>query len=76
MHRTLSLCAIAVGLFSAVVTGHQPAAHAVLSDALRAHQKDERFDLVTSVRGLPLGVRDDVRNSVLSGVVKGTPKVW
>jgi hypothetical protein len=29
-----------------------------LSEALRAHVKDERFGIVTSIRGLPLGVRD------------------
>jgi predicted amidohydrolase YtcJ len=29
-----------------------------LSEALRAHVKDDRFQIVTSIRGLPLGVRD------------------
>ena len=29
-----------------------------LPPALRAHVKDERFQIVTSIRGLPLGVRD------------------
>jgi hypothetical protein len=39
----------------------QAAAPAVLSGALRAHVKDERFQIVTSVRGLPLGVRDELQ---------------
>jgi hypothetical protein len=29
-----------------------------LPDALRAHLRAERFELVTSIRGLPLGIRD------------------
>ena len=33
----------------------------VLSGALRAHVKDERFQIVTSIRGLPLGVRDGLQ---------------
>ena len=32
-----------------------------LSGALRAHVKDERFEMVTSIRGLPLGVRDGLQ---------------
>ena len=39
-----------------MVTGSQAPA-AALSDALRAHVKTERFQIVTSIRGLPLGVR-------------------
>jgi hypothetical protein len=36
----------------------QTADAVVLSQALRGHLKDERFQIVTSIRGLPLGVRD------------------
>jgi hypothetical protein len=32
-----------------------------LSAALRAHVKDARFGIVTSIRGLPLGVRDGLQ---------------
>ena len=39
----------------------QAAAPGVLSGALRVHMKDERFQIVTSVRGLPLGVRDELQ---------------
>ena len=39
----------------------QAAAPGVLSEALRVHLKDERFQIVTSVRGLPLGVRDELQ---------------
>jgi hypothetical protein len=31
-----------------------------LPDTLRAHLKDERFQIVASIRGLPLGVRNDL----------------
>jgi hypothetical protein len=58
MRRTRLLCAIGVSLWSAVVIGNQSAPSAVLSGALRSHVSDERFGLVTSIRGLPLGVRD------------------
>ena len=34
---------------------------AVLSEALRAHVKNDRFGIVTSIRGLPLGVREELQ---------------
>jgi hypothetical protein len=54
-------CAIGVSLWSAVVSANQAAPTAALSEALRAHVKDERFQVVTSIRGLPLGVRDGLQ---------------
>ena len=57
MHRTRLLCAIGVSLWSAVIAGSQAVAPVALSGALRDHVKDERFQIVTSIRGLPLGVR-------------------
>jgi len=57
MRRTRLLCAIGVSLWSAVVAGGQAAAPVVLSRELRTHVKNERFRIVTSIRGLPLGVR-------------------
>jgi CubicO group peptidase (beta-lactamase class C family) len=41
--------------------GSQAAATGALTDALRGHVKNDRFELVTSVRGLPLGVRDELQ---------------
>jgi hypothetical protein len=58
--QRLLLCAIGVSLCSAVA-GSQTAAPIVLSGTLRAHVKDERFQIVTSIRGLPLGVRDELQ---------------
>jgi hypothetical protein len=46
--------------WSAVSAGSQAAAP-VLSPELRAHVKDERFGIVTSIRGLPLGVRNGLQ---------------
>ena len=60
MYRTRLLCAIGVSLLSAVVSGSQSAPVA-LSEALRAHLKNERFDIVTSIRGLPLDVRNQLQ---------------
>jgi hypothetical protein len=56
-----TLCAIGVSFWSVVCAGSQAAAPAILPEALRAHVKDERFGIVTSVRGLPLGVRDELQ---------------
>jgi hypothetical protein len=58
MPHTRLLCAIGVSLCSAVVAGSQGVAPAPLSEALRDHMKNGRFQIVTSIRGLPLGVRD------------------
>jgi hypothetical protein len=38
-----------------------------LPAALRAHVKGDRFDVVTSIRGLPLGVRDQLQTLFVSG---------
>jgi hypothetical protein len=60
MHRTRLFCAIGVILWSAVVSASQ-APTVALSEALRAHVKNERLEIVTSIRGLPLGVRDGLQ---------------
>lgn len=61
MRRPRLLCVIGVCLWSAAVAGHQAAAPVVLSGPLRAHLRDERFGIVTSIRGLPLGVRNELQ---------------
>ena len=58
---TRFLCAIGVSLWSAAVVGNQAAAPVVLSGPLRAHLSEERFGIVTSIRGLPLGVRNELQ---------------
>jgi hypothetical protein len=55
------LCAIGVTVCSAVIAASQAAAPVVMPGALQAHVKDERFEIVTSIRGLPLGVRDGLQ---------------
>lgn len=40
----------------------QPAPTGGLSDALRAHLRAEPFELVSSIRGLPLGVRNELQS--------------
>jgi hypothetical protein len=57
MRRTRLLSIAAVALWLAAAAGSQAPSDA-LPAALRAHVQDERFGLVTSIRGLPLGVRD------------------
>ena len=51
-------CALGLSLWSAAAAGNQAAPPATLPEALRAHVKNERFEIVTSIRGLPLGVRN------------------
>ena len=61
VHRTLLLCAIGVGFCPAVAAGYQAASPVgvALSGELRDHVRDERFQIVTSIKGLPLGVRTE-----------------
>ncbi len=46
-----------------MAVGGQATDVAALSGALRAHVQDERFQTVSSVRGLPLGVREALQAS-------------
>jgi hypothetical protein len=55
--RTPVICAVALGLWSTVATG-QTTVPDTLSPALRGHVQREQFGIVTSIRGLPLGVRE------------------
>jgi hypothetical protein len=61
MRRTQLLCAIGVSLWSVLVAANQAAPHVAMPGALRAHLNNERFEIVTSIRGLPLGVRDGLQ---------------
>jgi hypothetical protein len=59
MKRTQTCGAIvALSLCCLVSAGGQKPSAAALPEALRAHLKNERLDVVTSLRGLPLGVRE------------------
>ncbi len=62
MRRTRLFCTIGVSVWLAVATGSQVAPPTALSPALRAQLKDGRFGIVTSIRGLPLGVRDGLQS--------------
>jgi hypothetical protein len=59
MRLTPLLFALAMGL--QVTAGRQAPDASVLSGPVRAHVSDDRFEVVTSVRGLPLGVRDGLQ---------------
>lgn len=59
--RTRLLYGLCVSLSSAALAASQAAPATTLSQALRAQVKDGRFQMVTSVRGLPLGVRDELQ---------------
>ena len=62
MRRTQLLCAIGVSIWAGVVNCSQAAPTAALSETLRAHLKNDQFQIVTSIRGLPLGVRDALQS--------------
>ncbi|HET9267997.1 MAG TPA: hypothetical protein VFO31_07520 [Vicinamibacterales bacterium] len=55
---TRLLCAIGVSLWAVSVAAGQAAPPATLSNEARAQLQNNRFDVVTSLRGFPLGVRD------------------
>jgi hypothetical protein len=55
------LSAIGVSIWSVMAAGSQATVASALSGALRAHVQGERFEIVTSIRGLPLGVRDGLQ---------------
>ena len=55
---TRLLCAIGVGLWSVTVAAGQAPPSATLSSDARTELQNRRFDVVTSLRGFPLGVRD------------------
>ena len=49
--------------------GGQATVPGTLSSDLRAHLGDRRFDVVTSIRGLPLGVREALQTLFGSGTL-------
>ena len=59
MRITSLFCAIGVCFWSEATGSQAPTA--ALPEALRAHLRNERLDMVTSVRGLPLGVRNGLQ---------------
>ena len=61
MRQIHLLSAIGVSLWVAVAAGSQAPNAGALSGALRAHVQNERFQVVTSIRGLPIGVRDGLQ---------------
>ena len=61
MTRTRVLFAAVVLCGSGAVVARQALAPFALPEALRAHVKDEQFGIVTSLRGLPLGVREELQ---------------
>jgi hypothetical protein len=69
MQRTRFFSAIGVAFWSAVVAGSQAAPPVALSGELRAHVREEWFGIVTSIRGLPLGVRAGLQTLFGSGAL-------
>ena len=61
MQRTRFFGVVGACLWSAALAGSQAAAPISLPEPLRAHVKNEQFQIVTAIRGLPLGVRDGLQ---------------
>lgn len=55
MRRPSLFCAIGVSLWSVVTCSQAP--DGALPEPLRTHLQNERLEIVSSIRGLPLGVR-------------------
>jgi len=58
MRRTQILCMLGALLSSVMIAASQGTPSVTLPAGLREHFQNERFDTVTSIRGLPLGIRD------------------
>ena len=56
--HTQLLCAVGLSLWTVVASGSQAPASEALSASLRDQVKAGKFGIVTSIRGLPLGIRD------------------
>ena len=69
MRRIHLLCVIGVSLWSVVLAWSQTSDVGALSSAVRSHVQDEQFQVVTSLRGLPLGVRDGLQRLFGSGTL-------
>ena len=69
MRRIPHSCAIGVSLWWAVVGVSQSPPTEVLSEVLRTHLQTEGFQIVTSIRGLPIGVRDQLQRLFGSGTL-------
>ena len=55
---TRFLCVVGVSVWSVAMAAGQTPPPATLSSDARAQLQNKRFDVVTSLRGFPLGVRD------------------
>jgi len=55
------LCVIGMSLWSATAVARQAAPAAALPPELRAHVQNGRLDMISSIRGLPLGVRNELQ---------------
>jgi hypothetical protein len=63
------LLVFVVSLWPVVTLGIQAPAANPLPAPLRAHLNEDRFEVVTSVRGLPLGVREQLQTLFRSAVL-------
>ena len=55
------LCAVGLSVWSTTTVAGQARATGALTQELRRHVLDERFDVVSSLNGLPAGVRAELR---------------
>ncbi len=69
MRCTSLLCAIAMSAWPVVTACIQTPVANVLPGVLRDHVNQDRFGVVTSIRGLPLGVRDGLQTLFRSAVL-------
>ena len=63
--QTRPLLVVMLGLAAATAWA-QPAVPPTVPAPMRAHVRDERFQIVTAVRGLPLGVREELQRMFAS----------
>ena len=59
--QALLFCLIGMSLWPAATVARQAAPPAALPRELRTHVQNERFDVVSSLSGLPAGVRNELK---------------
>jgi hypothetical protein len=69
MRQARVFCGVCLIVWAPVPAACQTTDPAALPGTLRDHLKNERFDIVTSIRGFPIGVRDGLRT------LFGTPEL-
>jgi len=68
VRATVLFCVLGLSCWQATAACSQRALGGTLPEPLRDHVENDRFQIVTSIRGLPLGVRDELERMFRNGL--------